>query len=131
MGMQAISLLDRPWEAAVEHAEAMNVYKRERRRNPQLDPPPRQHGSAFHAQWLPGERRVRQILLGHPDSVTLAAMPPSWLRCGARGLLQPSPFSSAQCLPPPARQPACVCEGPARGLFHAVSCKHLSYRNTL
>ena len=81
-GLQAISLLDRPWEAACDYTADMEEYKRSRKGNPNLDPPPRQHGSAFAPLWGAGERRVRQVLLGHPDSATLAARPPEWLRYG-------------------------------------------------
>lgn len=77
---QAISLLDRPWSAAVEHQETFEEFKRRRRRNPYEEPPERQPGAVYTRYWTPGERRVRQILLGHPDTVNLAAKPPAWLR---------------------------------------------------
>lgn len=58
----------------------MERYRRQRRYNPLEDPPPRQHGSVFSAMWTNAERRVRKILLGHPDSVSLAGTPPSWVK---------------------------------------------------
>ena len=42
--------------------------------------PTRQHGATHSHQWAPCERRVRQILLGHPQAARLAKMPPEWVR---------------------------------------------------
>ena len=40
----------------------------------------RQHGAIFADKWSAGERRVRQVMLGHPDASILAGLPPAWVR---------------------------------------------------
>ena len=41
----------------------------------------RQHGGVYADQWSASERRVRQVLLGHPEASALAGLPPDWVRC--------------------------------------------------
>ena len=41
----------------------------------------RQHGAAFADKWTRSERRVRQVLLGHPEASDLAGLPPDWVKC--------------------------------------------------
>ncbi|KAK9803820.1 hypothetical protein WJX73_003427 [Symbiochloris irregularis] len=77
--IQAISQLDRPWGATLEHQAAMEDWREERRGSGGVAPPAQPSLEATAGLWLPGERRVRKILLGHPDSAALAAQPPAWL----------------------------------------------------
>lgn len=44
----------------------------------------RQHGAIFADKWSAGERRVRQVMLGHPNASTLAGLPPAWVRCATQ-----------------------------------------------